>query len=206
MSQTNVIKVLKNGPMTADEIAKLLNIPKQDVLNIAKKLRRKGHVSNDGFKYLESGEFWLTKFTLTDESKWQHLEPYQKIKGEKTMTQEAVIRCLQNGPLTSYQLEDLTGIPRLHIAACCTKMRYKKKITIEKVKMGRSWVSKYTLAPHMIEAQKVIIDEPRCRLNPFDIRNAQGIFTKAEYATMNAQAVRLLGRQPTNEITNNQFI
>ena len=122
------------------------------------------------------------------------------------MTQEAVIRCLQNGPLTSYQLEDLTGIPRLSIAACCTKMRYKKKITIEKVKMGRSWVSKYTLAPHMIEAQKVIIDEPRCRLNPFDIRNAQGIFSKAEYAVMNAQAKRLLGRQPTNEITNNQFI
>ena len=120
------------------------------------------------------------------------------------MTQEAVIRCLQNGPLTSYQLEDLTGIPRLHIAACCTKMRYKKKITIEKVKMGRSWVSTYTLAPHMIEAEKV--EEPRDLLTPFDIRNAQGIFTKAEYAVMNAQAKRLLGRQPTNEITNNQFI
>jgi len=101
-------------------------------------------------------------------------------------------------------LEDLTGIPRLHIAACCTKMRYKKKITIEKVKMGRSWVSQYTLAPHMIEAEKV--EEPRDLLNPFDIRNAQGIFTKAEYAVMNAQAKRLLGRQPTNEITNNQFI
>ena len=122
------------------------------------------------------------------------------------MTQEAIIRCLQNGPLTSYQLEDLTGIPRLHIAACCTKMRYKKKITIEKVKMGRSWVSKYTLAPHMIEAQEIIKDEPRCRLNPFDIRNAQGIFTKAEYAVMNSQARRLLGRPPTNEITNNQYI
>ncbi len=81
--------------MTADEIAKLLNIPKQHVLNIAKKLRLKGHVSNDGFKYRESGEFWLTKFTLTDESKWEHLEPYQKIKGEKTMTQEAVIRAFQ---------------------------------------------------------------------------------------------------------------
>ena len=122
------------------------------------------------------------------------------------MTQEAVIRALQNGPLTSYQLEDLTGIPRLSIAACCTKMSYKKKLTIGKVKMGRSWVSQYTLAPHMIAAQEVINDEPRCRLNPFDIRNAQGIFTKAEYATMNAQAKRLLGRQPANEITNNQFI
>ena len=122
------------------------------------------------------------------------------------MTQEAVIRCLQNGPLTSYQLEDLTGIPRLHIAACCTKMRYKKKITIEKVKMGRSWVSKYTLEPHMIEATKAANDEPYDKLNPFDIRNAKGIFTKAEYASMNNQAIRLFGRKPTNEITNNQYI
>ena len=120
------------------------------------------------------------------------------------MTQEAVIRCLQNGPLTSYQLEDFTGIPRLHIAACCTKMRYKKKLKIGKIKMGRSWVSQYTLELHMIEVKKA--EEPRDFLTPFDIRNAKGIFTKAEYAAMNAQAVRLLGRSPTNEITNNQFI
>jgi len=120
------------------------------------------------------------------------------------MTQEAVIRCLQNGPLTSYQLEDLTGIPRLSIAACCTKMRHKKKIKIGKVKMGRSWVSQYTLEPHMIESEKV--DEPRDLLTPFDIRNAKGIFTKAEYASMNNQAIRLFGRKPTNEITNNQYI
>jgi hypothetical protein len=122
------------------------------------------------------------------------------------MTQESVIRALQNGPLTSYQLEDLTGIPRLSIAACCTKMRYKKKLKIGKVKMGRSWVSQYTLEPHMIEAEKAANDEPYDKLNPFDIRNAKGIFTKAEYASMNNQAIRLFGRQPTNEITNNQFI
>ena len=71
------------------------------------------------------------------------------------MTQEAVIRALQNGPLTSYQIEDLTGIPRLSIAACCTKMSYKKKLKIGKIKMGRSWVSQYTLAPHMIEAERL---------------------------------------------------
>ena len=122
------------------------------------------------------------------------------------MTQESVIRCLQNGPLTSYQIEDLTGIPRLSITACCTKMSYKKKLKIGKIKLGRSWVSQYTLEPHMIEATKAANDEPYDKLNPFDIRNAQGIFTKAEYAVMNAQAVRLLGRQPTNEITNNQYI
>ena len=122
------------------------------------------------------------------------------------MTKESVIRALQNGPLTSYQLEDLTGIPRLSIAACCTKMRYKKKLTIGKVKMGRSWVSQYTLEPHMIEAEKAANDEPYDKLNPFDIRNARGIFSKAEYAAMNAQAIRLLGKPKTKEITNNQYI
>jgi hypothetical protein len=120
------------------------------------------------------------------------------------MTQEAIIKCLQNGSLNSYQIEDLTGIPRLHIVAACKHLFRKKKITVEKVKMGRSWVSQYTLEPHMIEVKKV--EEPRDLLNPFDVRNAQGIFSKSEYATMNAQATRLLGRQPTNEITNNQFI
>jgi hypothetical protein len=72
--------------------------------------------------------------------------------------------------------------------------------------MGRSWVQKYTLEPHMIEATKAANDEPLNKLNPFDIRNAQGIFTKAEYAVMNSQARRLLGRPVANEITNNQFI
>jgi hypothetical protein len=122
------------------------------------------------------------------------------------MTQEAVIRALQNGPLTSYQIEDLTGIPRLSIAACCTKMSYKKKLKIGKIKLGRSWVSQYTLEPHMIESTKAANDEPYDKLNPFDIRNAKGIFTKAEYASMNNQAIRLFGKKPTNEITNNQFI
>jgi hypothetical protein len=120
------------------------------------------------------------------------------------MTQEAIIQCLQNGSLNSYQIEDLTGIPRLHIVAACKHLHRKKKITVEKVKLGRSWVCKYTLAPHMIEAEKV--EEPRDLLNPFDIRNAKGIFTKAEYASMNNQAIRLFGKKPTNEITNNQFI
>ena len=122
------------------------------------------------------------------------------------MTQEAIIKCLQNGSLTSYDMENLTGIPRTSIVAACKKMFRKKQLTVEKIKMGRSWIQKYTLEPHMIEAQKVIMDESRCRLNPFDIRNAQGIFTKAEYAVMNSQAIRLLGRSPSNEITNNQYI
>ena len=122
------------------------------------------------------------------------------------MTQEAIIKCLQNGSLTSYEMENLTGIPRTSIVAACKKMLRKKELTAEKIKMGRSWIQKYTLEPRMIQATKAANDEPYDKLNPFDIRNAQGIFTKAEYAVMNSQARRLLGRPPTNEITNNQFI
>jgi len=122
------------------------------------------------------------------------------------MTQEAIIKALQNGSLTSYDMENLTGIPRTSIVAACKKMFRKKELSTEKIKMGRSWITRYTLEPHMIQATKAANDAPLNKLNPFDIRNAQGIFTKSEYAVMNAQAVRLLGRQPTNEITNNQFI
>ena len=50
----------------------------------------------------------------------------------------------------------------------------------------------------MIEKRvKTTVDETgRCLLNPFDIRNAKGIFTKAEYAVMNAQARRLFKGNP----------
>ena len=122
------------------------------------------------------------------------------------MTQESIIKCLQNGSLTSYEMENLTGIPRTSIVAACKKMFRKKQLTAEKIKVGRCWIMKYTLAEHMIEATKAANDEPYNKLNPFDIRNAQGIFSKAEYAVMNSQARRLLGRPATNEITNNQYI
>ena len=122
------------------------------------------------------------------------------------MTQESIIKCLQNGSLTSYEMENLTGIPRTSIVAACKKMFRKKELTAEKIKSGRSWIQKYTLEPHMIQATKAANDAPLNKLNPFDIRNAQGIFTKAEYAVMNSQARRLLGRPLGNEITNNQYI
>ena len=122
------------------------------------------------------------------------------------MTQEAIIKCLQNGSLTSYEIENMTGIPRTSIVAACKKMFRKKQLTVEKIKVGRSWIQKYTLELKMIEATKAANDAPYDKLNPFDIRNAQGIFSKAEYAVMNSQARRLLGRSPTNEITNNQYI
>ena len=124
------------------------------------------------------------------------------------MTQQAIIRALQNGSLTAYEMENLTGIPRTSIVAACKKMFRKKELTVEKVKFNRAWVCKYTLEPHMIEATKAANDEPYNKLNPFDVRNAKGIFTKAEYAVMNSQARRLFNGNPhfTKEITNNQYI
>ena len=124
------------------------------------------------------------------------------------MTQESIIRCLQNGPLTSQEMENLTGIPRTSIVAACKKMFRKKQVITEKIKSGRSWVTKYTLEPKMIESTKAANYEPYNKLNPFDIRNAQGIFSKAEYAVMNSQARRLFNGNPhfTKEITNNQYI
>ena len=122
------------------------------------------------------------------------------------MTQEAIIRTLQNGSLTSYDIENLTGIPRTSIVAACKKMIRKKQISVEKIKDGRFWIMRYTLEPHMIESTKAANDAPIDKLSPFDIRNAQGIFSKAEYAVMNSQARRLLGRPKTNEITNYQNI
>ena len=122
------------------------------------------------------------------------------------MTQESIIKALQNGSLTSYEIENMTGIPRTSIVAACKKMFHKKKLTTEKIKSGRCWITRYTLEPHMIEATKAANDEPIDKFNPFDIRNAQGIFSKAEYAVMNMQAKRLLGRSEKKEITNNQFI
>ena len=123
------------------------------------------------------------------------------------MTQEAIIKALQNGPLTSQEVCDLTGMHKSSVLSTAKKLRYKGDLTTEEVQVGRYRVAKYTLADHLIENVKPVNDEPRCLLNPFDLRNAKGIFSKSEYAVMNAQAKRLLGRpKPAKEITNNQFI
>ena len=119
------------------------------------------------------------------------------------MTQATIIRSLQNGPLTSLELEELTGLPRTAILAACKKLRYKDDLTVKQVRVGRFRVAQYTLKDHMIDVKKT--EEPRCLLNPFDIRNAKGIFTPAEYKAMNAHARRLYSPS-ANEITNNQYI
>jgi len=113
------------------------------------------------------------------------------------MTQATIIQALQNGPLTSEELCRLTGLPKSAVLSAAKKLRYKGDLTTEEVKVGRYWVAKYTLKKPEPKEDKTII----CGIQTY------GIFTKAEYAVMAAQAKRLLGRpKPKKEITNNQFI
>ena len=118
------------------------------------------------------------------------------------MTQATIIEALQNGPLTSDEICRLTGLPKSAVLSAAKKLRYKGELITEEVKVGRYWIAKYTLSEHLVKPE----DKDRCLLNPFDIRNAKGIFSKAEYAVMNSQARRLLGKPQPKEITNNQFI
>jgi len=125
------------------------------------------------------------------------------------MTQAKIIKALQNGPLTSHQVANLTGMPQATVLSTAKKLRYQGKLTTEIVKVGRNWVAQYTLDDSIIQYKpKKDDEETRCKLNPFDIRNAKGIFTAAEYRVMNAQAARLYKANPdfTKTITNNQRI
>jgi len=113
------------------------------------------------------------------------------------MTQAQVIRALQNGPMNSHELADATGMSKQTVLSTCKKLRYQGKLTTEQVKVGRFWLAKYTLSEDMIENRpKKDDEETRCKLNPFDIRNAKGIFTEAEYRVMKAQANRLFKGNP----------
>ena len=110
------------------------------------------------------------------------------------MTQAALIKALQNGPLTSREVSNLTGMPQATVLSTAKKMRYKGDLVTEQVKSGRYWMAQYTLAEHLIEEK---CKRPIDKLTPFDIRNAQGIFTPTEYRILNAQARSFYKGNPT---------
>jgi len=122
------------------------------------------------------------------------------------MTQAQVIQVLQNGPLTSRQIAEQTGMNKDTVLSTAKKLRYQGKLTTEQVKDGNKWIAKYTLADHMIKEPKE--EKPWDKNNPFDWRNAKGIFTPTEYRTMKAQANQLFRGNPyfTGGITSNQSI
>ena len=114
------------------------------------------------------------------------------------MTQAQVIKALQNGPLTSHEVSNLTGMPQATVLSTGKKLRDKGIVTIGKIKVGKFWLAHYTLAKddvHFDDGVKIICGIP-----------TYGIFTKAEYAVMRQQAARLYGKQGKKEITNNQRI
>jgi predicted transcriptional regulator len=122
------------------------------------------------------------------------------------MTQAQVIQVLQNGSLTSRQIAEQTGMNKDTVLSTAKKLRYQGKLTTEQVKEGSKWIAKYTLADHMIEEFKE--EKPWDKNNPFDWRNAKGIFTSAEYKIMKQQANQIFRGNPyfTGGITSNQSI
>ncbi len=114
------------------------------------------------------------------------------------MTQQAIINALRNGPLSSHELANHTGMPQATVLSTGKKLRDKGIVTIGKIKVGKFWLAHYTLAKddvHFDDGVKIICGIP-----------TYGIFTKAEYAVMRQQAARLYGKQGKKEITNNQRI
>lgn len=117
------------------------------------------------------------------------------------MTQAKVIKALQNGPLTSHEVANLTGMPQATVLSTAKKLRYLGKLKTEIIKVGSHWVAQYTLAEEEKDNSdngvKVI-----CGVKTY------GIFTPSEYRVMNAQAARLYKSNPdfTKQITNNQRI
>jgi len=58
------------------------------------------------------------------------------------MTQAMIIKALQNGPLTSQEVCDLTGMPKSSVLSTAKKLRYKGELTTEEVKVGRYRVAR----------------------------------------------------------------
>lgn len=85
------------------------------------------------------------------------------------------MEALQNGSLTSHEVSELTGMPQATVLSTARKLRTQGKITTNIVKVGKHNLALYTLVE---KPSKTVF----CGIQ------TQGIFSKAEYAAMNAQA------------------
>ena len=105
------------------------------------------------------------------------------------MTQEAIIKALKNGPLSSLEVSNLTGMPRATVLSTAQKLRDKGIIKTGKVMVGKCWLAQYTL----IEENTT---DDGSGVKYFCGVPSYGIFSKAEYRVMNAQAKRLYQGNP----------
>ena len=118
------------------------------------------------------------------------------------MSQALVINALQNGPLTSEEVANLTGMTKETVLSTAKKLRYKGELTTRQIKPGRYWVAEYTLTNPIWEQKQ---DEPVDKLTPFDIRNAKGIFSPAEYRIMNPFPTFTIAESTISKKRDNSF-
>ena len=106
------------------------------------------------------------------------------------MTQARVLEALQNGPLTSHEVANLTGMPQATVLSTAKKLRSQGRVITKLVKSGRYNVAQYSL----VEEKQTPMTENGVKII-FGIKT-YGIFTPAEYRVMNAQARRLYSGNP----------
>ena len=113
------------------------------------------------------------------------------------MTQAQIIDALQNGPLTSHELAEITGMSQATVISTTKKLRNQGKLTAKLVKSGKFWINQYTLEE----------DVPKPSQTVFNGIQTQGIFSPAEYRAMKAQLNKLYKRHDfSKDITNHQNI
>ena len=105
------------------------------------------------------------------------------------MTQARILLALQDGPKTSHEIAEITGMTQATVISTARKLRTQGKITSSLVKSGKYHIAQFTLTEEKVYVSdngvKIICGIP-----------TYGIFTPAEYRVMNAQARKLNAPNP----------
>ena len=105
------------------------------------------------------------------------------------MTQARILLALQDGPKTSHEIAEITGMTQATVISTARKLRTQGKITSSLVKSGKYHIAQFTLTEEKVYVSdngvKIICGIP-----------TYGIFTTAEYRVMNAQARKLNAPNP----------
>jgi DNA-binding transcriptional regulator GbsR (MarR family) len=113
------------------------------------------------------------------------------------MTQASLINALANGPLTSREVAEITGMSQATVISTARKLRTQGKLTAKLVKSGKFWVNEYTLTE----------DAPKPSQTVFFGIQTKGIFSQQEYRAMKTQLSKMYKNHDfSRDITNNQRI
>jgi biotin operon repressor len=113
------------------------------------------------------------------------------------MTQASIINALSDGPLTSREVAEITGMSQATVISTARKLRVQGKLTSKLVKSGKFWVNEYTLTEEPSKPTQTV----------FHGIQTVGLFTPQEYRVMKAQLSKLYKNHDfSKQITNNQRI